>query len=196
MRPLLLVLSLLAALPAVANDRPTRAALQRALAQHERSAVHVRGPRQAGPGIIIGAQGQVLTAAALAGPDSARITVAAREHGGTVLHASRALRVAVLSLGEGTWSAAPVWLLSETEKAPWLIGITRGKDGRATPRAARARRAEGPFLDVALALAPGSPLYDAQGRLVAIAVERRGKGARVLPVAAVKRALTASAEAP
>ena len=72
--PTLLCLLLAWPPPAGAEPRPSRADLQRVLELHARSSVRVRGPQHAGPGIIVGADGQVLTAVSLVGPDSVQVS--------------------------------------------------------------------------------------------------------------------------
>ncbi|RKG91431.1 serine protease [Corallococcus sp. CA049B] len=201
-RPLLLVpalLWLLLALPsrAGAEARPSRADLQRVLDLHARSSVRVRGPQNAGPGIIVGADGQVLTAVCHVGPDSAQVVHAGNALTARVVLSSASLQVAVVAGPQGTWPAVPVRLVPEGLAGHWVVGVmpARKKGQRDTPRAAVAKAAPAPFFDVALTLAPGSPLYDGDGRLVGVVVERRGRGARALPLSAVKAEL-ASADAP
>ncbi|RKH59726.1 MXAN_2756 family trypsin-like serine endoprotease [Corallococcus aberystwythensis] len=201
-RPLVLIPALLCfllALPSRAGTeaRPSRADLQRVLELHTRSSVRVRGPQHAGPGIIVGADGQVLTAVSHVGPQSAQV-----EHAGNALMArvvlsSTVLQVAVVAGPQGVWPAAPVRLVPEGLVGRWVVGVmpARKKGQRETPKAALAKAAPAPFFDVELTLAPGSPLYDGDGRLVGVVVERRGRGARALPLTAVKAEL-ASADAP
>ncbi|MGE6759348.1 serine protease [Corallococcus interemptor] len=201
-RPLLLVpalLCLLLALPtrAGAEARPSRADLQRVLELHTRSSVRVRGPQHTGPGIIVGADGQVLTAVSLVGPSSAQVVHAGNALTARVVLSSTSLQVAVVAGPQGTWPAAPVRLVPEGLAGRWVVGVmpARKKGQRDTPRATVAKTAPAPFFDVDLTLAPGSPLYDGDGRLVGLVVERRGRGARALPLSAVKAEL-ASADAP
>ena len=47
-----------------------------------------------------------------------------------------------------------------------------------------------------LALPPGTPLFDTNGRLVAVSVQRRGRGCRALPMDAVKRQLAPKVATP
>ncbi|GMT96159.1 hypothetical protein KH5H1_02780 [Corallococcus caeni] len=201
-RPLVLIpalLSFLLALPARAGAeaRPSRADLQRVLELHARSSVRVRGPQHAGPGIIVGADGQVLTAVSLVGPESAQVEHAGNALTARVVLSSTVLQVAVVAGPQGAWPAAPVRLVPEGLAGRWVVGVmpARKKGQRDTPKATLAKAAPAPFFDVDLTLVPGSPLYDGDGRLVGVVVERRGRGARALPLSAVKAEL-ASADAP
>ena len=66
MTPRLLLALLLLCLGLTAHaegaERPSRADLQKVVELHERSVVRVLAPRRAGPGVIVGTGGQVLTA--------------------------------------------------------------------------------------------------------------------------------------
>ena len=192
MRALLLLVPALLALPARADAPPTRAALQRALEAHARSAVEVSrtDSARAGPGVIVGAGGQVLTSVQQVGLYEAQVRAGAGEERVPVLMANAALKVALVRLAGEGHPAAAVSLLPQKPGRPWLIGVLDAGGKRARAVAGRASTARGPFLRVPLALAPGSPLFDAQGRLVAVAVARRGQRAcDVLPLGALKALL-------
>ena len=205
-RLLCLVLVLLA--PAVhAGDTPTRADLQRTLELYTRSVVKVssgrggRGGREAGLGVIVGAEGQVLTSAHHLTPggerEAARVEFAGQSLPATVVLTNALLQVAVLAAPAGTYPAVPVHVSAESPAGQWLIGVVPGRGHEQdTPAAAQAREASAPFFDVELALPPGSPLFDTRGRLVAVAVERRGRGCRALPLGAVKQELVTRASPP
>lgn len=201
--PLVLFLCLLA-LPSLAGEaRPSRADLQRVMELHARSVVRVRGPRQAGPGVIVGSAGQVLTALGPVGEEFTGLNAATVEHDGKTLPArvvlaSAALKVAVVAAPDGTYPAVPVRVLKDGEglAGRWVVGVVPAAKGQpARPVPAQASGAPAPFFDVPLALPAGSPVFDADGRLVAVVVQRHRRGCRVLPLGAVKVQL-ASAEAP
>ncbi|MCK8496540.1 S1 family peptidase [Myxococcus fulvus] len=201
-----LVLSLcLFALPALAADkaRPSRADLQRVLEQHTRSVVKVSGPQRTGHGVIVGAAGQVLTSVEPVGEEYVGLQVATVEHAGQalparVLLANGALKVAVVAAPDGAYPAVAVRLLKDGDslEGRWVVGVVPGTRGRPSkPTAAQVSRAPAPFYDVPLALPPGSPVFDGDGRLVAVVVQRTRRGCRVLPMGEVKVTL-ASADGP
>jgi hypothetical protein len=197
MSRLLALLCLLVLLPlpsaASAEGRPTRATLQKVMELHERSVVRVRGPRRTGPGVIVGSGGQVLTSVEHVSLEAAQVDYAGRTLPATVVLANAALKFALVAPPRGTYPAVPVRVGTEGTAGQWLIGVVRGgKRQPSQPKVGRARAAPAPFFDVDLALAPGSPLFDASGRLVAVAVQRRGRGCRALPLSAVKVHLAAA----
>jgi len=192
-RLLALVLALLIPPASAAEDRPSHADLRKALALYERSGVRVAGSREAGPGIIVGAEGQVLTSVRYVRLDAAEVEYDGKVLPATVVLANAYLKVAVVAAPPGSYPAAPVKVSDESPAGQWLIGIlrARGKQ-KERPEAALARKAPEPFIDVALPLPPGSPLFDTNGKLVAVSVQRRGAGCRALPLEAVKKQLAAS----
>ena len=165
--------------------------MQRAHQQYQRSAVKVSSARGSGQGIFVGAEGQVLTSVQYVSLESAQV-----RHEGATLPASitladATLKVAVITVPKGVYPAAPVHTPPEGPADQWLIGIlaARGKEVE-HPVTAVSRRGPAPFLDVDLPLPAGSPLFDSQGRLVAVSVERRGRrSCRALPLAEVRRRL-------
>ncbi len=197
LRLLALTLSLLTASVSAA-ERPSRADLQKALALYERSVVEVRGPRATGPGVIVGAEGQVLTSVRHVSLEAAEVKYDGQKLPATVVLANAYLQVAIVAAPSGTYPAVPVRVAADRPVGQWLIGIAPGRGKRkARPMTAQARKAPEPFIDVALPLPPGSPLFDIHGRMVAVSVQRRGRGGcRALPMEAVKRQLAARAETP
>jgi hypothetical protein len=194
--PLPLLLLCLAALPASAADggRPSRADLQRVMELHARSVVRVRGPKRTGTGVIVGAAGQVLTSVEPLGEEYVGLSAATVEHEGKTLPArvvlaNATLKVAMVAAPDGTYPAVPVKLLKEGEglTGRWVVGVLPASKGQpARPMPAQAGGAPAPFFDVPLALPAGSPVFDADGRLVAVVVQRHKRGCRVLPLSAVK----------
>jgi hypothetical protein len=186
----LLVLLFLAA-SASGAERPSRADLQQALELYSRSVVRVQGPRASGLGVIVGTDGQVLTSVNHVSLETAQVRFDGQTLPATVVMANASLKVALVAAPAGTYPAVPVHASADSPVGQWLIGVTpeRGKQ-RARPVSGQARKAPEPFIDVDVALPPGSPLFDTKGRLVAVSVQRRGPGCRALPIEAVKRQLT------
>lgn len=196
-RRLLPLVLVLLATRVFAEERPSRADLRRALALHEQSVVRVRGPRAAGPGIIVGTEGQVLTSVRHVSLDAAQVEYGGRTLPATVVLANAYLKVAVVAAPAGTYPAAAVRVSTWRPAGQWLIGVVPGRGKRQdTPVAALARQAPEPFFDVDLALPPGSPLFDTTGRLVAVSVQRRGRGCRALPLEVVRQQLAAKVATP
>ncbi len=153
--------------------------------------VEVSGPRARGAGVVVGADGQVLTSVRFVGLDEASVTAGGEKHRGEVLAADARLGVAVVKAGGGPWVAAAARQRGDCKKGERLVAITRAATGKEGPVAqvvtvlslgTEAR----PFLHTDLRAAPGTPLFDARGRLVAVLVDGRG---RALPVSQVRRLL-------
>ncbi len=190
----LLVLCLTA--PASGAERPTRADLQKVVELHERSVVRVHAPRRAGPGVIVGTEGQVLTAVDHVSLETTEVEFAGQRLPASVVLANAYLKVAVIAAPSGTYPSVPVKVSSESLDGQWLIGVMRGqgKKAAALPFTAVGRRAkQEPFVDVDIPFTPGTPLFDVQGRMVAVVVQRRTGGCRALPLSAVKLQLASAA---
>jgi hypothetical protein len=176
--------------------------MQKVLELYERSVVRVHGPKRAGPGVIVGSAGQVLTSVDHVSLETADVEFNGQRVTGSVMLANASLKVAVVAAPSGTWPSVPVKVLPEGLAGQWLIGVIQGRGKKAVslPFTAVARGTKGgatePFVDVDLPLPPGSPLFDVSGRLVALVVQRRGGGCRALPLASVKLQLTATAGNP
>jgi hypothetical protein len=184
-------------------ERPSRADLQTVLELYERSVVRVHGPRRAGPGVIVGSAGQVLTSVEHVSLETADVEFGGQRVTGAVMIANAYLKIAVVAAPSGVYPSVPVKVQPEGLAGQWLIGVLQGRGKKAVsmPFTAVARGnkkdSTDPFLDVDLPLPPGSPLFDVSGRLVALVVQRRGGGCRALPLASVKLQLaTAAAGSP
>ncbi|MHB8873702.1 MAG: trypsin-like peptidase domain-containing protein [Myxococcaceae bacterium] len=201
MRPSQAALALLLAAPiALAGPKPTSAALRKAFEANRPTVVQVIGPRRAGAGVMVGAGGQVVTSVDYSGLESAKVRLSADggELPATVLLADASLGVVVLQLdGPGEFRAAAVKLDATFAKGDWLVGIQRKPDGTLTPLAGQifsGPSARSRFVETDLPLPAGSPVFDPQGRLVAVTVKLRGRlSSRALPIAAVKLQLAAEA---
>ncbi|MDY7225079.1 S1 family peptidase [Hyalangium rubrum] len=178
-------------------ERPSRADLQRALELHERSVVRVHGPRRAGPGVIVGSAGQVLTSVEHVSLEAAEVEFGGKRLPGAVVLANAYLKIAVVAAPQGSYPSVPVKAQPEDLDGKWLIGVAPGRGKQAShPFTAVARRTKEPFVDVDLPLAPGTPLFDVQGRLAAVVVQRRAGGCRALPLESVKLQLASTAGSP
>lgn len=179
---------------AAGAERPTRADLQKAVELHERSVVRVLAPRRAGPGVIVGTEGQVLTAVEHVSLETTEVEFEGQRLPASVLLANAYLKVAVIAAPSGTYPSVPVKVSAEGLDGQWLIGVIRGRGKKASsqPFTAVARRArQEPFLEVDIPFTPGTPLFDVKGRLAAVVVQRRAGGCRALPLSAVKLQLAA-----
>lgn len=184
------LLVLMAAAPA-RERAPTGAALRKAFELNRRAMVEVVGPHRSGPGVIVGASGQVLTSVDFVGLYDAKVRRDGKEHPAKVLLASADLKIAVLEIQPpGEFPAAPVHERGEVGKGSLLVGIGRSRKGDPTPvvgRVLKGASERSAFLEVGAPLPAGAPLFDGQGKLVAVSVGRRaGRACRALPVPAVK----------
>lgn len=192
--------------------KPTNAALRKAFENNARSVVEVAGPHASGAGVVVGAGGQVLTSVDFVSLEEATVKVDGQSLRARVVMASAELKAAVVVVDlsaaapdAGTPAPAPAFprppavRLDETFTAGTeLVAIARDPAGALQPRLAevsRGRKVTSPFVEVNVPLPNGTPLFDAQGRLVAIAVQRRKSSSRALPVPEIKGPL-AQAEKP
>jgi hypothetical protein len=190
LRLLVLILGFSLTAYASPEGRPTRADLQRVMEVHARSVVRVHGPRRAGPGVIVGSQGQVLTSVEHVSLEAAEVEYGGQRLTGAVVLAHAGLKIAVVAAPEGAYPSVPVKVQPEGLDGQWLIGVVAGKRKQdARPFTAVARSTQAPFVDLDLPLAPGSPLFDAQGRLAAVVVQPLRGGCRALPLASVQHQL-------
>jgi hypothetical protein len=199
---LLLFLVLGGAVQAAPSTRPTRAALQRVLDAARDALVTVKGPKAAGPGVVVGRGGEILTTVDHVALEHAEITRGGSSHAGRVLYAQASTRLALVQASSPSagatppdgldWRAVPVNGLEALETGAWVIALEEGQGGL-TPRALQVRapvKLAAPHVSLRARLPLGTPLFDARGRLVALVV-RRGKGSLVhaLPLGSLQRAV-------
>jgi hypothetical protein len=193
--PALLALALLLH-AAPAPPRPTSTALHRALEAAERALVEVHGRGPGGAGVLVGAQGQVLTALRFVDAEGANVRLGTTVLGARLLLASSTLRVAVLTMvGPGPFPAMPVQL-EPPALGSWVVAIVLSPDGAAAPRLGRLSQVpsdDGPWLAVSLRLPPGSLLLDGSGKLLGVVVEQRRTDSLAAPLAAVRAELESTA---
>jgi hypothetical protein len=201
---LALVVAAIAAAAPAAQKRPTNAALRKAFERNRDTLVEVSSPRGRGAGVIVGGAGQIATSVEYVGVDDATVRLAGRERPGRVALANPKLKIALVQLAVAPgerFTPAAVDLRASLAPGTWLVGIDgpRGKRKEPRPfagRVLRASRPEDPFVVTDLPLAPGSPMFDARGRLVAISVQRVGSiGSRAIPISLLQ-AEVAGAPAP
>lgn len=192
------LLALAAEASAQSASRPTRAALQRVAESCGPSLVIVEHPSGRGPGVVVGAQGEILTATHPTAPlrdtrvrfgEVALGVEPVLDDPNTGLRVLRAIDAAAHAL-----AAVPLQPTEALEPGHWVIALVR-RDGAwvSLPlQLSAARGASSPHVQLSAALPLGTPLFDARGRLVA-AVVRRGVGKRVLvqPLGPLRRSVAA-----
>jgi hypothetical protein len=192
--PALLALALLLAAPA--PPRPSSSALRRALEAAERALVEVHGRRPGGAGVLVGAEGQVLTPLRFVDAEGANVRLGNTVLGARLLLASPTLRVAVLHMvGPGPFPAMPVQLAAPALGA-WVVAIVLLADGAAEPRLGRLLQVPsegGLWLAVSLRLPPGSLVLDSTGKLLGVVVEERATDSLAAPLSAVRAELESAA---
>ncbi|MCI0569789.1 MAG: serine protease [Myxococcaceae bacterium] len=177
---------------AAGGPPPTRAALQRVLAAVERSAVEVEGPRGRGPGITVGAGGEVLTTVDHVGPLGAVVWHRGERREARVVLADPDTRLALLKVEDSAdLAAVPVQVLEAVVPGTWLLSVTSWRAQRYPVKLqSRSTSAPARHFSLSRALPPASPLFDSQGRLVALVVRRAGRGrALALPLSELTRQL-------
>lgn len=189
-----LSLSLLVFVSAQPAARPNSATLRRTYQDSRSSIVQVVGPKRSGIGIIVGAGGEVLTSLDYVGQSDAVVRWEGRELPARVTLADARLKVAMLEISApGSFPSVAVKLRPALERGSWVLGILRYHSKSPSVLVGTVLRPNGdeaPFAETNLALPPGSPVFDAQGRLIALAVERRKKrGTLVLPLSTIKAQL-------
>jgi len=183
---LALALGLLDGSPA--SSPPSASALRRAAEAGGRAWVRVQATAS-GPGVLVGADGQVLTVDHLLRGESALVQVAGAQRPAHLLQRLPSLGLVLLGIeGEGPFE--PPGTRDEPATAgEWVVSV--GEKG-ASPELGRVTRAPaGPWFEVSLQLRPGSPVLDGRGKLLGIATARLKKGTRVAALPAVRLQLQA-----
>ena len=171
--------------------RPSNAALRKAFERNRDTVVEVWSSRGRGVGVIVGDAGQIATSVEHVDLSAATVRLGGRERAARVTFADARLKIALLEPDVDPHERhVPVAVDAgaRLSRGTWLVGIDRPSAKRAAPtpfagRILRTPRVGDPFVVTDLPLGPGSPLFDARGRLVAIAVERIGRiGSRAVVV--------------
>ena len=159
------------------------------------SLVEVSGPRARGAGVVVSAEGHVLTSVKYVGLDAADIHAGGEQRAGQVLAADGRLGVAVVQGSGKGWHAAPAGRTPPAKKGERLVAVTRSASGVMAHAGAVVKlpTERKPFLETDLRQPPGTPVFDPRGRLVAVLVDGRG---RALPLTAVRALLAREVRAP
>jgi S1-C subfamily serine protease len=186
---LALALGLLASPPAPsppAPSPPSSSALKRAAEAGGRAWVRVEATTS-GPGVLVGADGQVLTVGYLLTGDSALVKVAGTQRPARLLQRLPTLGLVLLGVeGEGPFEP-PAARLEPPSAGEWVVSV--GEAGSAPALGRVTRGPSGPWFEVSLRLVPGSPVLDGKGQLLGIATARRRSGTRVAALPAVRMEL-------
>lgn len=180
------------ALEARMQAAPTSAALHRAWTGAEPTLVEVRGPRRSGPGFLVASSGEVLTTVDFVGLDSAEVILEGKSYLAKVMVANPRLRLAVLSISRSSPFRALAVEMTPPAPGDWVIGVARAKRGTFTPHLGQvlfAATDREPFVRTDVVASPGTPLLDGRGHLLGLVVDKKGAGARALPLPRVKREL-------
>lgn len=167
-----------------APSPPSASALRRAAEAGGRAWVRVLATAS-GPGVLVGADGQVLTVDHLLTGESALVRIGGAERPARLLQRLPALGLVLLGIdGEGPFDP-PAARLEPAASGEWVVSV--GGTGT-SPELGRVTRAPaGPWFEVSLRLLPGSPVLDGRGQLLGIATARRRNGTRVAALNAVRQ---------
>jgi len=167
-------------------EPPSSSALRRAAEAGGKAWVRVLGTGSA-PGVLVGADGQVLTPGTLVHGSAALVEVGGTQRPARVLERLPTLGLVLLAIdGEGPFPAPPA-RLKPIASGEWVIGI--GEGGKSPLLGRVTRTGSGPWFDVSLRLPPGSPVLDGQARLVGVVTTRRTSSSRVAALASVRAQL-------
>lgn len=187
----LLHLSLILNLAVSAAPQPSRAALRRAVEADSSAAVQVRAGARLGPGLQVGASGEVLTTIDFITEAPSRLQRGEMTCEARLVHASAESRLALVAC-DAPLAESPIAVSGrELSAGQWVIAVVRSKRA-ASPRPVRLfAEKDGTLYSPPLPL--GTPLYDEQGRLAGLVSARERRGARVLPISALKEHARATA---
>lgn len=184
--PLVAVLTALALGEPAASPPPSASALRRAAEAGGRACVQVLGTGRAA-GVLVGADGQVLTLDALVHGTAALVELGEAQRTARVVERLPSLGLVLLAIdGEGPFPA-PAARLEPLVSGEWVVGL--GACGR-SPLLGRVTRVPGGgWFEVSLRLPPGSPVLDARARLVGVVTARRASSSRVAALSSVRAQL-------
>jgi S1-C subfamily serine protease len=179
---LVAVLSALVLGEPAAPPPPSSSALRRAAEVGARSWVRVLGTGS-GPGVLVGAEGEVLTPEGLVRGTAALVELGAARRTARVVDRLKELGLVLLAIdGDGPFPAPPA-RDEPLVRGEWVVGI--GPDGK-SPQLGKVSRVEsGPFFEVSLHLPPGSPVLDPRGKLVGVVTARSASSSRAAAILSI-----------
>lgn len=185
MRVLVLFAAMVASTSLAAE--PTHASLRKSFERNAHTLVRVFGPRASGPGVIVGAEGQVLTSVEYVGLERAEVELEGVRRAARVLIADAYEGIALVQL-EGATRAAPAQL-KPVRRGQTLVAI-RWRGARPAPLVVSVKRIPkdrpGQF-DLSRAVPNGTPIFDDAQKLLGVVVKSR----RVMPLSRLKQKLGA-----
>ena len=195
-----LALAAASSLGAAPPGRPAPGVLRRAFEAGQRSLVEVSSKRGNGPGIVVGANGEVLTYVGFVELQTAQVRFGDEPKAAKVRCARADLGVAVLALVEPQSGVFPAVAVYSGEQLPegFVLGLGRKKKGKVVPKLGSIRSARGHpetpgFFSVDVELPLGSPVLDLKGRLLGMVMQRLPNSAsRVVSVRALQSELAES----
>lgn len=183
---LVAVLSALVLGEPAAPPPPSSSALRRAAEAGSKSWVRVLGTGT-GPGVLVGAEGEVLTPEGLVHGTAALVELGAARRTARVVDRLKELGLVLLAIdGDGPFPA-PATRLEPLTPGEWVVGI--GPDGKRPQLGKVSRAVPGPWFEISLRLPPGSPVLDRQGRLAGVVTLRRSSSSRVAAMSSVRARL-------
>ncbi len=184
--PLVAVLTALALGEAAGPPPPTSSALRRAAEAGGRAWVRVLGSASAA-GVLVGAEGQVLTLEGVVHGTAALVDLGEARRTARVVERLPSLGLVLLAIdGDGPFPA-PAARFEPLAGGEWVVGI--GEGGK-SPLLGRVTRGQsGPWFEVSMRLPPGSPVLDAQARLVGVVTLPRRGSSRVAALSSVRAQL-------
>ena len=179
----------LALVVALASSRPPPpAAFRKAFEINRDTLVEVRVHGRKIQGVLVGAQGQVLTSLALKAHQTVQVLVGTRRYDASVLLSDASIPVCLLSIAPpGTFRAAAV-RIPPLKPGDWLVALSGHSNSIApdTGQVTRLPTLSHPWMDTTFVAPEGSPLFDTSSRLVGILVRRSG---RAIPIDWVRQQL-------
>jgi hypothetical protein len=171
--------------------------MQKMIEQARPSLVEVFGKKTKGAGVILSTQGHVVTSprALPKGSDKVSVRIGQSVLEAKILLVDNDTQMAVLALPQTTeYPTAAVRLEAKLSRGAWMIGIERTRKGQASGKLGHLKTlatVKQPLLKLDFEMAPGSPVLDSSGKVVAVMVGPGAKSKTAVPVDRLKEQLTA-----